>query len=297
MKIHHLNCGSMCPVGSRFFPSVFPKLVVCHCLLVETANALVLVDTGIGLKDVEKPSRLGPSRLTLGPLLRKEETAFEQIKKLGYSPNDVTDIIATHLDLDHAGGIHDFPHARVHVARRELSNAKAQRGFFESQRYRKQQISGDVRWNELDISVGEKWNGFETVKEIEGLPPEILVVNLPGHTSGHLGVAVQISDSMRSPAGHPDNRNDSREAGERDPANVASKSRWLLHAGDAYYHRNELRLGEKVPSGLKLFQHVVHDNFELAIETQKQLAVLKQMPNLSVFCSHDPKELEDLSGT
>lgn len=37
MKVHHLNCGTMRPPGT-------PTLV-CHVLLVETDNGLVLVDT------------------------------------------------------------------------------------------------------------------------------------------------------------------------------------------------------------------------------------------------------------
>ncbi len=38
------------------------------------------------------------------------------MKRLGYSINDVRHIILTHLDLDHAGGLHDFPNAAVHVS-------------------------------------------------------------------------------------------------------------------------------------------------------------------------------------
>ncbi|HET6344994.1 MAG TPA: MBL fold metallo-hydrolase, partial [Myxococcota bacterium] len=40
MRIHHLNCISMCPLGGRLMDgrsSVFePAHLVCHCLLVET---------------------------------------------------------------------------------------------------------------------------------------------------------------------------------------------------------------------------------------------------------------------
>jgi len=49
MKIHHLNCGTMRPVKT-------PEGLVCHVLLVETDNGLVLVDTGPGLRDAAEPS-------------------------------------------------------------------------------------------------------------------------------------------------------------------------------------------------------------------------------------------------
>ena len=37
MRIHHLNCGSACPVGGRLFDGYSRGLtahLVCHCLLV-----------------------------------------------------------------------------------------------------------------------------------------------------------------------------------------------------------------------------------------------------------------------
>lgn len=46
MRIHHLNCVSTCPLGGR---------LCCHCLLLETQQGLVLVDTGLGPQDVRDP--------------------------------------------------------------------------------------------------------------------------------------------------------------------------------------------------------------------------------------------------
>ena len=64
MRIHHLNTGTMCPIGRRLVNgtgSIFQRArMVCHCLLVETDDGLALVDTGIGLDDIADPPRLGP---------------------------------------------------------------------------------------------------------------------------------------------------------------------------------------------------------------------------------------------
>lgn len=64
MRIHHLNCGCMCPLGGALFDGFSRGLtahLVCHCLLIETNQELVLVDTGFGLRDVHAPySRLSP---------------------------------------------------------------------------------------------------------------------------------------------------------------------------------------------------------------------------------------------
>jgi glyoxylase-like metal-dependent hydrolase (beta-lactamase superfamily II) len=63
MRIHHLNTGTMCPIGRRFVNGtggIFQRArMVCHCLLVETNDGLALVDTGIGLDDIAQPLRLG----------------------------------------------------------------------------------------------------------------------------------------------------------------------------------------------------------------------------------------------
>ena len=128
MRVHHINTGTMCPIGQRFVNgtgSMFRRArMVCHCLLVETNDGLALVDTGIGLGDIANPPRLGRKwvRQTT-PQLDPAETAVRQVKALGYSPDDVRHLLLTHLDRDHAGGIPDFPNAKVHVHRRELDMA------------------------------------------------------------------------------------------------------------------------------------------------------------------------------
>src|SRR5256885_17260693 len=62
MRIHHLNCGTLRPLGGRRINgSRLPFLtarMVCHCLLIETDRSLVLVDSGFGLRDIERLSRL-----------------------------------------------------------------------------------------------------------------------------------------------------------------------------------------------------------------------------------------------
>ena len=39
--------------------------------------------------------------------------------------------------------------------------------------------------------------GFDGVRQLEGLPPEILMVPMPGHTWGHAGVAVAAACGAR----------------------------------------------------------------------------------------------------
>lgn len=51
-RVHHLNCVSSCPLGGALMDGRTASLrgrLACHCLLVETGDGLVLVDTGFGI--------------------------------------------------------------------------------------------------------------------------------------------------------------------------------------------------------------------------------------------------------
>ena len=116
MTIHFLNCGSMRP----YFPRVVNGVT---CFLVETNQGPVLVDTGFGTRDYIAPTRGTKIFLNLmGSQRDVNETALHQVQRLGYKPEDVQHIIQTHLHIDHAGGLSDFPHAQVHVLKAEYEH-------------------------------------------------------------------------------------------------------------------------------------------------------------------------------
>ncbi len=179
MKIHHLNCGTCCPVGGKLFDGYSSGLsahLVCHCLLIETNDGLVLIDTGYGTQDNRRPrERLSDFFLALNrPQLLPQETALAQVRALGFRPEDVRHIVVTHLDFDHAGGIEDFPNARIHVTAREKEVADQRRGgvFVSRKRYRPQQWDTVANWSLYPLGGGERWFGFDAVRDLEGLPPE-----------------------------------------------------------------------------------------------------------------------------
>ena len=115
----------MRPAGT-FGGRLSPTEMVAHTLVVERPEGLLLVDTGFGRGDVADPKRLGqPFRAMVRPTLDPAETVHAQLLARGLDPADVTDVVLTHLDLDHAGGLADFPTARVHVHEAELAAATA----------------------------------------------------------------------------------------------------------------------------------------------------------------------------
>jgi glyoxylase-like metal-dependent hydrolase (beta-lactamase superfamily II) len=184
MPILILDCAPMSP----WFP---PWHIGGTCLLVKTNQGLVLVDTGLGLHDYLNPSPMVRFfKLDFGVHNDPENAAVSQIARLGYSPQDVQHIVLTHLHFDHAGGVPDFPHAQVHVHRREFEAMQHPRKLIELA-YDQKDFIHNPSWVLYDQPNAE-WFGFEAIR----LPfsPEMYLVPLFGHTAGHCGVAIQDND-------------------------------------------------------------------------------------------------------
>jgi glyoxylase-like metal-dependent hydrolase (beta-lactamase superfamily II) len=258
MKVHHLNCATM-------RPPLVAGGIVAHCLLIETDQGLVLVDTGFGTNEVTNPKgTIDPlSRTLLKPVLDINETAIFQVEKRGYGAEDVQHILLTHLDLDHAGGLRDFPNATVHVLDTELEAATNPKSAKERGRYPKAQREGVTF--QTHQATGEDWFGFEAVQNIPGLPEDILMVPLIGHTRGHTGIAVKGEDG------------------------------WLLHAGDAYFYRGEIETPPSNIFALKLTARQTETIRAQRLSNVERLRELKTTGEAEIFCAHDPVELARLA--
>lgn len=256
MKVHHLNCGSLLPPAT-------PRLV-CHVLLVESPTGLVLVDTGFGLADIADPARrLGSSRRLMRPVLDAEETAVRQVERLGFTREDVRHIVLTHFDLDHIGGLADFPHATVHATAAEVRGAMVSPSRRERNRFRPAQWAHGPKIVEHGVD-GEPWRGFAAAEELTDVAPGIVLISMPGHTRGHAAVAV--------------------DAGER----------WVLHAGDAFYVRPTLDGEGRVPATLRALESAMAFDGKQLRENQARLADLYRQgdPGLLIVSAHDPELLE-----
>jgi glyoxylase-like metal-dependent hydrolase (beta-lactamase superfamily II) len=274
MRIHYLQCGTDCPLGGALFDGFSKGLlghIPCAAQMVETNDGLVLIDTGYGTEDVRRPHpRLSKFfHALLNIRFRMRETALYQIEAMGFSANDVRHIVLTHLDFDHAGGLEDFPQARVHVMEAERDAAERKRqGFIARRRYRPAQWDAVRDWRTY-ADGGERWFGFDNARTLDGLPPEFLMIPLPGHTAGHAGVAVQ------------------------------GENGWVLNAGDAYFYRRELDADRRrCTPGLRFYQTLMDTDRDLRLHNQDRLRELKhgQGSAVTIFCSHDARELQALQG-
>jgi glyoxylase-like metal-dependent hydrolase (beta-lactamase superfamily II) len=264
VKVHYLNCGTMYP---RFAPIFAPHLsrVPSLCMLIEAPRGLVLVDAGFGTRDMANLHRLGLANLLLNAQADPLIPALRQVERLGFKGSDVTDIICTHLDRDHAGGLPDFPDARVHVMRVERDAASHPQTFMERERYRKCHFEHGPKWVTYEEATAERWYGMECIRDVPGLPPEIVLVPLHGHTRGHCGVAVDTGKG------------------------------WVLHCGDAYYIKRELA---KAPVDVRGFRHMAHLNHAKAVGVVRQIrdAVQASDGAVTTIAAHDRSEYQRLFG-
>ena len=236
------------------------RAMPCHCVIFQIGARVILLDSGFGTREMLAPnSLLGDDLLfKLGPLIDLRLTANERLKSRGLRPEQVTDIILTHMDYDHAGVLHDFPNATVHVSSEELEayDSARPRGA-----YKPYQVSHRTKFKTYE-RTGEQWFDLE-VRSLQ-FPDDLeaKLVPLPGHTFGHCGVAY-------------------REDGV-----------WSLHAGDAYFDSKVIF--EKHAPGLPIeiaFQSDANDRQA----SLRKLQMLKAAhgDEVRLFCTHDQQEFLD----
>ena len=141
-----------------------------NAFLVDTGSKLVLVDTGSGLL-------FGPGNG--GKLLGN-------LKAAGYAPEDVDDILITHIHTDHTGGLTSnghlvFPNATVHVGKPDVdfflnpANLRGVEGY--DKKY----------FEEAAATVGPyvKAGKVQAFTGETQILPGIKAIPTPGHTPGH----------------------------------------------------------------------------------------------------------------
>jgi glyoxylase-like metal-dependent hydrolase (beta-lactamase superfamily II) len=243
--------------------------MVCHVLLVETDNGLVLIDSGFGTKDCSDPGRrVGPSRHLIRPVLNPTEAAVNQVERLGFHRDDVRHIVLTHFDGDHIGGISDFPDAQIHVTAAEAFGAFRAPTRGEKMRFRTVQWAHGPKLVE-HTPDGDKWRGFAAAKELDEVSPGIVMISLPGHTRGHACVAVD--------AGH----------------------RWLMHCGDSYFHYGTVDGTARMPLSLNAFERATAFEWKVVRQNHARLVELfdRREPDMLMVCAHDRKLYEHAKET
>ena len=147
------------------------------CLVVDTGEHKVLVDTGAG--------DLAPSTGRILPNLRAA----------GVAPQDIDTVIITHGHPDHLGGLTDiggtltFPRARYFMQRDEWDFWVSGQAEAELDEHSREVLVGFARKNLPPIE-----ERLELVDPETGIVPGIRALAAPGHTPGHMALAVSSAE-------------------------------------------------------------------------------------------------------
>lgn len=152
-----------------------PLEVSVNAFLINTGSRLVLVDTGAG-------TLLGP---TAGKLVAN-------LRAAGYVPEQVDDILLTHMHPDHEGGLiangqRVFPNAVVHADKHEaaywLSNANMDKAPADSKGF----FQGAMASVQPYVEAGK----FQPFNGDTDIVPGVRSIANPGHTPGHTTYLVE----------------------------------------------------------------------------------------------------------
>lgn len=139
MKISSIDAGTFKCDGGAIFGSV-PKILwskqvqtdennliktALRCLLIETKGHKILIETGIGTKHNEK--------FLANNGVENSDNLLNSLEAINIKPEDITDVLLTHLHWDHSGGCTyynqaqqlqlTFPNAVHHCSQQQWDNA------------------------------------------------------------------------------------------------------------------------------------------------------------------------------
>ncbi len=212
----------------------------------------ILVDTGlhpsIASDPTENMGRFG--NWFYRPQLEPGDDISSQLRDRGVDPASIRLVILTHLHLDHASGIADFPDATLIVSAPEWKAATT--GTFPSLRgYHRPQYdyAFDFRTASFDGDQVRSYASFGRTIDLFG-DGSVRLAFTPGHSSGHQSVIVRLKD------------------------------RDMAIAGDALYLESQLESGADLPG-------VMADAHNYKRSLQEFRLFRRQYPEAVITAGHD----------
>jgi glyoxylase-like metal-dependent hydrolase (beta-lactamase superfamily II) len=170
--------GDPPPGGAGSLATSYPKDFTAdawrfrdHCFLVRTPTHLTLIDTGAG-----------PTDSAFGRWLGVAGKLADELAALGVVPDDIDDVILTHVHSDHtgwstmpspAGSVPRFRNARYHL---HGADVEWMRAFTDED---------DVREFAEVIAPLESAGVLDASTDDREISPGLSVRHAPGHTPGH----------------------------------------------------------------------------------------------------------------
>jgi len=166
-------------------------LSITIAVVIRDGGDVVLVDAGFSRQTCADPRRsIGWFYSTVLGIRTGEGCAIvDQLTALGIDPARVRTVVATHLHLDHIGGVVDFPEAELICSEAELAAfRKTGRG------YRKDDLASCERIRPVAMS-GPPRLGFPASHDLFG-DGQVVLLQAIGHTPGHVAVALRAGETQ-----------------------------------------------------------------------------------------------------
>lgn len=165
-------------------------------LLEHPAVGAVLVDTGFHADVTTAKTRaLGPVNALVfrDVRMRAEGTIAAQLPARGIRPEDVRLIVMTHLHVDHASALSDFPSATVLVSDAEWRAAHARTAAMAG--YHGPQLDSALDYRLVRVPSPPAAGGDRLAEVLDVFGDGSLrLLSTPGHTAGHLSVIVRLRE-------------------------------------------------------------------------------------------------------
>jgi N-acyl homoserine lactone hydrolase len=138
------------------------------CYLVQTGDGQnILIDSGLPA-DYSRPAGT--------PASKNQKNVLEHLADLHISPEDISMVISTHFDVDHAG-YHDAFKRAIHIV---------QRAHYELARSGHQRLQGArAHWDHPALH-------YQMVEGDTELLPGLTLIETSGHVSGHQSVLLHL---------------------------------------------------------------------------------------------------------
>jgi N-acyl homoserine lactone hydrolase len=160
-----------------------------NVFLIEHPAGLCLFDAGQSARAAEPGylPRWHPFLRLARFELSSAQEAGAQLRALGHEPTDVRWVVLSHLHTDHAGGLDPFANSEILVTRTEWDKFRGVAGRIRG--YLPQHWPAGAEPTLVDLD-GPALGPFAATHDLTG-DGSLILVALPGHTEGHIGLLVQ----------------------------------------------------------------------------------------------------------
>jgi N-acyl homoserine lactone hydrolase len=186
--------GRLAALHALGFRSERTEISIPAFIVEHPGAGLFLIDTGFHASVAvdPKPNLGGVIGRLFNARMKPNDALPDQLRARGFDPRAVRLVVMTHLHVDHASGVAQFPDATFIVTAREWKAATEEKGLRGG--YVKRQFDHAFDWRTIDFE-GDDVNSFASFGRSLDLfgDGSVRLAYTPGHTLGHMSVVLRIA--------------------------------------------------------------------------------------------------------